>query len=196
MGKKWGHMPTYACPNTFRRYLSFPIKYCHLNKRIWSHVPNAFLIWFSWKKCELFTYSHPLFGSILFWFTLFILSWDRKHWLTALPLAIYSNWPNWSYNLAQKLCDSKFLVRFPPKTHLHLKINTLLMPHLIYIILWNVPWSWLSQLRGWGSLTMAFTGKFVYIAHHFILLQLNPFDLRVDREHCVIVAGLVVSRGC
>ena len=23
--------------------------------------------------------------------------------------------------------------------------------------------------------------KFVYMAHHFILLQLNPFDLRVDR---------------
>ena len=29
---------------------------------------------------------------------------------------------------------------------------------------------------------MAFTGKFVYMAHHFILLRLNPFDLRVDRE--------------
>ena len=30
---------------------------------------------------------------------------------------------------------------------------------------------------------MAFVGKFVYMAHHFILLQLNPFDLRgVDRE--------------
>ena len=27
-----------------------------------------------------------------------------------------------------------------------------------------------------------FTGKFVYIAHHLILLQLNPFDLCVDRE--------------
>ena len=27
----------------------------------------------------------------------------------------------------------------------------------------------LSPLRGWGSLTMAFTGKFVYMAHHFIL---------------------------
>ena len=41
---------------------------------------------------------------------------------------------------------------------------------------------WLSPLQGWGSLTMAFTGKFVYMAHHFILLRLNPFDLRVDRE--------------
>ena len=33
-----------------------------------------------------------------------------------------------------------------------------------------------------GSLTMAFTGKFVYMAHHFISLRLNPFDLRIDRE--------------
>ena len=48
---------------------------------------------------------------------------------------------------------------------------------------------------------MAFTGKFVYMAHHFILLRLNAFDLRVDREGwwfelCVIVAGLLVSRRC
>ena len=34
----------------------------------------------------------------------------------------------------------------------------------------------------WGSLTMASTGKFVYMAHHFIMLWLNPFGLRVDRE--------------
>ena len=27
-----------------------------------------------------------------------------------------------------------------------------------------------------------FTGKFVYMAHHFILPRLNPFGLRVDRE--------------
>ena len=27
---------------------------------------------------------------------------------------------------------------------------------------------------------MAFTGKFVYMAHHVILLRLNPFRLRVD----------------
>ena len=37
-------------------------------------------------------------------------------------------------------------------------------------------------------LTMAFTGKFVYIAHHFIVLRLSPFVLRkrwyemVDRK--------------
>ena len=34
-----------------------------------------------------------------------------------------------------------------------------------------------------------FTGKFVYTAHHFILLRLHHFDLRIDRgrwwfEHC------------
>ena len=29
---------------------------------------------------------------------------------------------------------------------------------------------------------MAFTGKFVYMAHHFIMLRLNPFGLTVDRE--------------
>ena len=46
----------------------------------------------------------------------------------------------------------------------------------------NVSWHWLSPLRGWGSLTMTFTGKFVYMAHHFILLRLNPFGVRVDRE--------------
>ena len=27
---------------------------------------------------------------------------------------------------------------------------------------------------------MAFTGKFVYMAHHFILLPLNPFDLSLQ----------------
>ena len=27
----------------------------------------------------------------------------------------------------------------------------------------NVSWPWLSPLRGWGSLTMTSTGKFVYI---------------------------------
>ena len=29
---------------------------------------------------------------------------------------------------------------------------------------------------------MTSTGKFVCMAHHFILLRLNPFGLRVDRE--------------
>ena len=48
---------------------------------------------------------------------------------------------------------------------------------------------------------MAFTGTHVYIAHHVILLQLNHFDLIVDREgwwfeHSAIVAGLIINRGC
>ena len=29
---------------------------------------------------------------------------------------------------------------------------------------------------------MTSTGKFKCMAHHFILLPLNPFELRVDRE--------------
>ena len=33
-----------------------------------------------------------------------------------------------------------------------------------------------------GSPTMTSTGKFVNMAHHFILLQLYPFGLRVDSE--------------
>ena len=66
----------------------------------------------------------------------------------------------------------------------------------------NISWSWLSPLRGLGSLTMAMTGIFVYMDHLFILLRLNPFDLEVDRERlsfeysCVIVADLLVNRGC
>ena len=42
--------------------------------------------------------------------------------------------------------------------------------------------SWLSLLGGWGILTMTFTCVFVYIAYHFILIQLNPFRLKVDLE--------------
>ena len=40
------------------------------------------------------------------------------------------------------------------------------------------------------------------MAHHFILLRFNFSDLTVDREgwwfehSCVIVEGLLVSRGC
>ena len=40
---------------------------------------------------------------------------------------------------------------------------------------------WISLLQGW-KMTMTFAGKFVYMAHHFILLRLNPFEFRVDRE--------------
>ena len=46
----------------------------------------------------------------------------------------------------------------------------------------NVSWPWPSLFRGQGSLTMAFTAKFVYMAHHFIMLRLNPFGFRADRE--------------
>ena len=54
----------------------------------------------------------------------------------------------------------------------------------------NVFWPWLSSYRGWGSLTMTCTGKFVDMAHHLILLRNNPFGLRVDSEgwwfeHCM-----------
>ena len=31
-------------------------------------------------------------------------------------------------------------------------------------------------------MTMTFTGKFGYTAHHFILVRLDLFDLSVDRE--------------
>ena len=46
----------------------------------------------------------------------------------------------------------------------------------------NVSWTRISLVRGWCSLTMAFTSKFVYMTYHFIFLRLNPFDPRVDRE--------------
>ena len=34
----------------------------------------------------------------------------------------------------------------------------------------NVSWPWLSPFRGWGSLTMAFTGKFVYILYYILYI--------------------------
>ena len=49
---------------------------------------------------------------------------------------------------------------------------------------------------------MTLTGKFVYMARHFILLWLNPIDLALGRERwwfehsCVIVVGLLISIGC
>ena len=66
----------------------------------------------------------------------------------------------------------------------------------------NVSWPRLSPLRGCGSLTMASTSKFVYMAHHLILLWLNAFGLRVDTEgwwfehSFVMFSALLVSRGC
>ena len=47
----------------------------------------------------------------------------------------------------------------------------------------NVSWLWLSPLRGWGSLDMESTGKFVYMTHHSILLLLNPFSIRFEKEN-------------
>ena len=35
----------------------------------------------------------------------------------------------------------------------------------------NVSWPWLSPLRGWGSLTMSLTGKFVYIYIYIHIIQ-------------------------
>ena len=49
-------------------------------------------------------------------------------------------------------------------------------------VLKSFPVSGASPIRPWGSLTMTSIGKFVYMAHHFILIRLNPFGLRVDRE--------------
>ena len=46
----------------------------------------------------------------------------------------------------------------------------------------NVSWRWLSPHREWGNLNMTSTVKFVYMAHHFILLRLNIFGLRVDSD--------------
>ena len=48
----------------------------------------------------------------------------------------------------------------------------------------NVSLPWLSPFRGWGSLTMAFTGKFVYIyiyifiyVYIYILHRLYRFSI-------------------
>ena len=54
----------------------------------------------------------------------------------------------------------------------------------IHIYIYTYIHIYIHPLRGWSSLTMALTGKFVYMAHHFIMLRLNPFGLRVDRERC------------
>ena len=44
----------------------------------------------------------------------------------------------------------------------------------------NVLQRWLFPIRGWGSLNMTSIGKFVYMAHQFILLRVKPFGLRFD----------------
>ena len=40
----------------------------------------------------------------------------------------------------------------------------------------------LSPPRGWGSLIMTSTGKFVCMTHPFILLWINPCSLSLDSE--------------
>ena len=44
----------------------------------------------------------------------------------------------------------------------------------------NVSLSWLSPLRGWGSLTMTSIGKFVYMANHFIFQRFITFGVMVE----------------
>ena len=73
-------------------------------------------------------------------------------------------------------------------------INTYM--YIIYIYLYIYTWPWLSPLRGWDSLTMTFTGKFVYLSHHFNLLQLYRCDLRVDREGWWFENSVSQSRVC
>ena len=73
-------------------------------------------------------------------------------------------------------------------------INTYM--YIIYIYLYIYTWPWLSPLRGWYSLTMTFTGKFVYLSHHFNLLQLYRCDLRVDREGWWFENSVSQSRVC
>ena len=43
---------------------------------------------------------------------------------------------------------------------------------------------------------MTSTCKFVYISHHFFLLRLNPFGLRVDREVWQLEHSMSQLRGC
>ena len=44
--------------------------------------------------------------------------------------------------------------------------------HSMSWLLKNVSWPWLSPLQGWGSLTMAFTGKFVHIIYIYIYIYI------------------------
>ena len=60
----------------------------------------------------------------------------------------------------------------------------------------NVCWPRLSPIKGWGSLTVTFICIFAYITHHLILLQLNTFGLRVDREWWWFEPSLSYLRVC
>ena len=61
------------------------------------------------------------------------------------------------------------------------KLSTLCRVSLSVESAQSLYWPWLSPLQRWGSLTTIYTGKFVYMTHFFILLQVNSFDLKVDR---------------
>ena len=58
----------------------------------------------------------------------------------------------------------------------------------------NVSWFTLSPLRGWGNFIMAFTGKFVYVAHHLILLRFIPFGIGVARSGWYVEYSLLWLR--
>ena len=63
----------------------------------------------------------------------------------------------------------------------------------------NVSWSWLSPLRVWGSLTMAFTGKFIYIYIHThehtctyiqIHMHIAMYTCVYTQSHIYILSGV------
>ena len=66
----------------------------------------------------------------------------------------------------------------------------------------NVSWSWLSLLRGWCSLTMEFTGRFVYIkltissCYDSVSLTLVLIERYDGLSTLCHSCGLVVSKGC
>ena len=42
-------------------------------------------------------------------------------------------------------------------------------------------WPWVSPLQGWGSLTMAFTGKFVYL-YDYLYRNLIKINVLTDER--------------
>lgn len=64
----------------------------------------------------------------------------------------------------------------------------------------QVFWSWLSSLPDLGGVTMAFNGKIVGIALHFIFLSLNPLTLMLIQMRnvlapCIMIERLIIRRG-
>ena len=60
----------------------------------------------------------------------------------------------------------------------------------------NASLFWLSLLQGVGGLSAVSTGKFVYMAHHFIMLRLNSFSFIVDRERWYFEHSISQLRVC